>query len=313
MKAYILTGAGTWEALQLTEMPVPDIKPDEVLVKTAAIDINPVDSKTLRGAGQYNNIKDDKPVILGWGVSGTIEKTGSNVHGYKAGDNVFGLVNFPGHGRTYAEYVAVPVKDIAKKPDNVSHETAAATTLAALTAYQTINEAALKPGERVLIQGIAGGVGFPAFQFAKERGAYVIGTASAKDIPMLLEQGVNEVIDYTTTYFETATDNIDFVLDTLGGANVIKAFTILNAGGRVITLPSGAGDEWKQVAQERGIDARFLFVHSSGEDMEVLATWLQEGKLRPNIGHVFGFGDIPLVHKQMLERKLSGKIVVTMG
>lgn len=312
MKAYILNGINTAAALQLTDLPVPAVQPGELLVKTAAIDINPVDSKTLCGAGQYNNIKADTPIILGWGISGTVEKVGSAVRDYQVGDEVFGLIRFPGHGKAYAAYVAVPADQVAKKPDNVSHTTAAATTLSALTAWQAIQQAAIQPGERVLIQGVAGGVGFPAFQFAKDLGAYVIGTASPKDIPDLLAQGLDEAIDYTTTDFEAATQQIDFVLDTLGGQNVIKAFTILSPAGRLITLPSGAGEEWKAIAREKHINATHLFVHSSGQDMQVIAQWLENGKLRPNIARTFRFEDIPLIHQQMLDKKLSGKTVVEM-
>src|ERR1700754_2702261 len=129
MKAYIVKEPG---ALQAAEIPIPVLQPGEVLIKTAAIDINPVDSKTLQGAGQYNKIKDDQPVILGWGLSGVIEKTG---------EEVFGLINFPGHGKTYAEYVAAPANQLAIKPSHISHETAAACTLAALTAWQALQQA----------------------------------------------------------------------------------------------------------------------------------------------------------------------------
>jgi NADPH:quinone reductase and related Zn-dependent oxidoreductases len=312
MKAYILTGTGAADALQLTEIPQPSIQPHEVLIKALAIDINPVDSKTLQGAGQYNKIKDDSPVILGWGLSGVIEKTGSAVPDLQPGDEVFGLVNFPGHGRTYAEYVAAPAAHLAKKPANIFHEAAAASTLAALTAWQALQQAALQPGERVLIQGIAGGVGFPAFRIAQEKGAYIIGTASAKDIAWLKQQGVHEVIDYKNTDFEKATSNIDFVLDTLGGEAVIKAFNILGPRGRLITLPSGKGDAWKAIAEQKGIHAKHMFVRSSEEDMQAIATRLHDGRLQPHIAHRFTFDQIPFIHQQMLNKKLSGKIVVQM-
>jgi NADPH:quinone reductase and related Zn-dependent oxidoreductases len=312
MKAYLLKGTAAANALQLAEIPQPSIQLTEVLIKTHAIDINPVDSKTLQGAGQYNKIKDDPPVIPGWGVSGVVEQTGSAVQDLQPGDEVFGLVNFPGHGRTYAEYVAAPANHLAKKPSNISHETAAAATLAALTAFQALQQAALQPGERVLIQGIAGGVGFPAFQFAKAAGAYVIGTASTKDIKWLEQKGVDEVIDYTNSDFEKASSNIDFVLDTLGGDAVVKAFNILSPRGRLITLPSGRGDAWKAIAAEKGIHATHMFVRSSGDDMQAIATRLKDGSLQPHIAHQYSFEEIPFIHQQMLDKKLSGKIVVQM-
>ncbi len=310
MKAYILTGNKPPFELTAAELPVPVIQPTELLVQTKAIDINPVDAKTIQGAGQYANMGTDDPKIPGWGLSGIVVKTGSEVTGFQEGDEVFGLVNFPGHGKTYAEYVAVPASEVAKKPTVISHEIAAATTLSALMAWQAIQQAAIKPGERVLIQGVAGGVGFPAFQLAKAAGAYVIGTAAPKDIPQLMSAGLDEAIDFTTTDFEKAVNNIDFVLDTLGGESTIKAMNILSSTGRLITIPSGKGDEWKKVAAEKNINAFFLFVHSSGSDMKALAEALQQGSLRPNIARINTFAEIPSLLRQMMEGKLFGKSVV---
>ncbi|SDL93357.1 NADPH:quinone reductase [Catalinimonas alkaloidigena] len=311
MKAYVLTGLNRAEALRLQDLPVPELQAGEVLVKTMAIDINPVDSKTLQGKGQYPTLQNDAPIVLGWGLSGVVVQTSAEASAFQVGDEVFGLIRFPGHGRCYAEFVAVPVSDIARKPANCSHEQAAASTLATLMAYQALRVAAVRQGERVLIQGVAGGVGFPALQLAKHYGAYVIGTAAPKDIPFLLANGLDEAIDYTSADFEKETNNIDFVLDTLGGENVIKAFRILSANGRLITIPSGTGDTWKDLAARRHIKAQFLFVHSSGEDMQVLATWLAAGILTPRIAHRFTFREIPLIHEKMISHQLTGKTVVT--
>lgn len=311
MKAIILKHQGDKiEGLAPAEIPVPDISESQVLVKVHAIDINPVDNKTLQGEGQFGNIKNDDPIILGWDVSGVVVAVGHGVSAFKAGDPVFGLLNFPGHGRAYAEYVAAEASQLALKPANVDDGMAAASTLSALMAYQAIKKANIKPGERVLIQGVAGGVGFIALQIAKSLGAYVIGTAMGKEEVFLKQNGLDEMINFETTDFEHATSNIDFVFDTLGGKNVIKAFTILSPNGRLITIPSGAGEEWKEVARERGIDASFLFVHSSGEDMQALAKLLERGVIKPNIAHRFKMEDIVSIHEQMTAHKLFGKIVV---
>lgn len=312
MKAIILTHDGEKiGGLQAAELPIPQIKDDEILIKVRAIDINPVDNKTLQGKGQFNNIKTDDPIILGWDASGVVDAVGNDVTDFKIGDHVFGLINFPGHGKTYAEYVAAPASQMALKPDNVDDETAVATTLSALMAYQAIHKANIKEGERVLIQGVAGGVGFFALRIAKSLGAYVVGTAMAKEEGFLKANGLDELIDFQTTDFEHATKNIDFVLDTLGGKNILKAFNILSPKGRLITIPSGVGDDWKSVAEERGIDAQFLFVHSSGEDMAAIADLLRLGVLKPNIAHRFKMTDIIHIHELMSAGKIFGKIVVT--
>lgn len=310
MEAYILTGLNSADYLIRSNEPVPDLRPGEVLIRTKSIDINPVDSKTLQGKGQYSNIKTDLPVILGWGLSGTVEVCAADVTSLVPGDEVFGLVNFPGHGRAYATYVAAPAEQLAVKPRNIDFPTAAGLTLSALMALQALEKAAIKPGERVLIQGIAGGVGFPALQIAKSLGAYVIGTALPSDIARMKSFGADELVDFTTTDFSKVLSDVDFVLDTLGGESLIKAFDILSAKGRIITIPSNAGDEWKTIAAERGIKADFLFVHSSGEDMKQIARLAGEGKLVPNIAHQFDFGEIPKIHELMLDRKINGKIVV---
>jgi NADPH:quinone reductase-like Zn-dependent oxidoreductase len=309
MKAIVLKDINILEDVIL---PVPVIKADEVLIRVTAIAINPVDSKTLRGKGQYERIKNDGPVILGWDVSGEVTETGAEAGQFKAGDEVFGMINFPGHGKTYAEFVAAPAQHLALKPSSISHEEAAATTLSALTAYQALQRADIKPGDRVFIQGAAGGVGYFAVQIAHHLGAYVIGTAKTEDKELLEKAGLNELIDYKTTAFEKATDHIDVVLDTLGGENAIKALSVLKSGGHLITLPSGAGEDWKPVAQEKGIHAEHYSVHSSGEDMKVLADWLAKGIIRPNIAHRFQWKDIIHIHELMLAGKISGKIIVSL-
>lgn len=312
MKAIILKHTAETNTLEAANLPVPAIKADEVLIKVIAIAINPVDSKTLRGKGQYERIKNDEPVILGWDVSGEVIETGAEVSQFKTGDEVFGMINFPGHGKTYAEFVAAPAQHLALKPSSISHEEAVATTLSALTAYQALQKTNIKPGYRVFIQGAAGGVGYFAVQIAHHLGAYVIGTAKTEDKDLLEKAGLNELIDYKTTAFEKATDHIDVALDTLGGENAVKALSILKPEGHLITLPSGAGEEWKPVAQEKGIHAEHYSVHSSGEDMQVLANWLAKGIIRPNIAHRFQWEDIISIHEQMLAGKISGKIIISL-
>src|SRR5680860_998186 len=134
MKAVILKNSGGTENFSLEEIPIPQPKPNEVLVKVYAIGINPVDAKTRKGGSLYGTLKAQEPIILGWDISGIVHSVGNEVKGFKAGDAVFGMVNFPGHGKAYAEYVAAPEDHLAMKPEAVSHGEAAAASLAALTA-----------------------------------------------------------------------------------------------------------------------------------------------------------------------------------
>ncbi|MFO7448237.1 MAG: NADP-dependent oxidoreductase, partial [Ignavibacteriaceae bacterium] len=160
MKAVILDSPGDVSHLKLTEIPVPEINNDEVLVQVKAISINPVDAKTRSGKGLYGSLKDQNPLIPGWDISGVVIKTGKNVKDFTNGNEVFGMVNFPGHGKAYAEYVAAPAEHLALKPPSVSHNEAAAASLAAITAWQAFTvHTKINKGNRVLIHAASGGVG----------------------------------------------------------------------------------------------------------------------------------------------------------
>jgi len=218
MEAFILKDFGGTENLIKTEVPLPVVLDDEVMVKVKAISINPVDVKTRLGKGQAGRLKDFDTIILGWDISGIVTEAGRLATTFKKGDEVFGMVNFPGHGKAYAEFVSASERHLALKPDTVSHEEAAAASLAALTAWQILKDkAGIKTGDKVLIHAAAGGVGHFAVQMAKYLGAYVIGTASGKNKDFVLGLGASEHIDYKVQRFEDVLKNIDFVLDTIGG------------------------------------------------------------------------------------------------
>jgi NADPH:quinone reductase-like Zn-dependent oxidoreductase len=203
MKAIVLTEPGGIENLVSKNLPVPQPKPSEVLIEVHAISINPVDIKTRKGGALYAKLKQDEPVILGWDVSGVVTSVGSDVQKFKVGDAVFGMINFPGHGKAYSEFVTAPVDHLALKPGNCTHEHAAATCLAALTAWQVlVHEARIQKGQHLLMHAAAGGVGHFAIQIAKHFGAKVSGTASAVNADYLKSLGVDLVIDYTKERFE---------------------------------------------------------------------------------------------------------------
>jgi NADPH:quinone reductase-like Zn-dependent oxidoreductase len=312
MKAIILKGFGGVENLIKTEIPLPVISDNEVLVKVKSFSINPVDIKTRIGKGQSSRLKEHNPIILGWDISGIVTDTGKAVTSFKKGDEVFGMVNFPGHGKAYAEYVASPEEHLSLKPDSISHEEASAASLAALTAWQLLKEkSGIKPGYRVLIHAAAGGVGHYAVQMAKYLGAYVFGTASAGNREFVLNIGANEHIDYTTQHFEDILKDIDFVLDTIGGEYIDRSLRVLKSGGTIISIPSGAAESVKEKAQSKGINGDMFRVHSDGKDMKEIATLLQRGIIRSHISKVFSFDEIRDAHLQIESGKTRGKIVVS--
>ncbi|WP_343539569.1 NADP-dependent oxidoreductase [Sphingobacterium thalpophilum] len=239
-------------------------------------------------------------------------RKGGGVSHLAIGDEVFGMVNFPGHGRAYAEYVAARADQLALKPRNISHTEAAASTLAALTAWQAFDSyGKLRPTDRVLIHAASGGVGHFAVQIAKYIGAHVIATASAANKDFVLGLGADEYMDYTSTAFEKVLEPVDFVLEAIGGSNFQKSVHVLKPFGTIVTLPSGhvKADEWK--AQEKKLHAcYFMSVYSSGDDMRSIASLLESGVLKPHISHVFSFDEVGKAHMQIETGHTVGKVVV---
>ncbi len=314
MKAMVLHEPGAPEILKLEEIDTPTPKANEVLVKVRAISINPVDTKTREGLALYNSLKETPPVIVGWDISGEVVAVGEEVKVFKIGDEVFGMVNFPGHGKAYAEYVAAPEAHLAHKPANVPHHEAAAATLAALTAWQVlVHEANIQPGQRVLIHAAAGGVGHYAVQLAKYFQAIVIGTASAENHEFISNLGADEQIDYHTYNVEDVLQDVDIVLDSLGEENTRRSLKTLKDGGKIVSILGGAKEEVQKLAKERNIDARNYLVHSSGADQEQIANLLSQGLLRSHVSHVFDFKDMAAAHRQVETRKTKGKVVVTVS
>ncbi|MDB5127302.1 NADP-dependent oxidoreductase [Mucilaginibacter sp.] len=311
MKAYELKEAGSVDQLQMVEIDKPVASANEVVIKSKAISINPVDIKTRIGKSLYNEFKENySPIIIGWDVSGVVESVGESVSQFKPGDEIFGMINFPGHGKAYAEYVSAPVSQIAKKPANISHEEAAAATLAALTAYQILRNY-VKAGDRILIQAGAGGVGHFAVQMAKIIGAHVTATTSAKNIDFVKALGADNVIDYTKQPFENAISNLDFVLDALGGDTLRRSIQTVKAGGKIVSLPSGALlDEIKAQANDRQVEAIFQMVVSSGEDMKQIAGWMETGKLKAEVSQIFTFDQLKEAHTAVETGRTRGKIVI---
>jgi NADPH:quinone reductase-like Zn-dependent oxidoreductase len=313
MKAIVLRGFGGVQNLEYSKLPLPEISDNEVLIKIKAFSINPVDIKTRLGRGLASRLKEFNPIILGWDVSGTITDTGRSVTSFKVGDEVFGMVNFPGHGKAYAEYVAAPELHLALKPADVSHEDAAGASLAALTAWQILKEKArIKPGDRVLIHSAAGGVGHYAVQMAKSLGAYVIATSSAGNKNFVLDLGASEHIDYEKQLFENAVKDVDFVLDSIGGDYIDRSLKVMKPGGIIISIPSGASESVKEKAGLKGMTGDTFRVQSYGKDMKEIADLLEKRIIRSYISKVFAFDEIQAAHLQIESGKTKGKIVVSL-
>lgn len=312
MKAILLNEAGGTDNLIYTELPAPIIGDNEVLVQVKTISINPVDVKSRANEATLNWLFGERrPLILGWDISGIITETGKNVSQFKKGDEVFGMVNFPGHGKAYAEYVAAPESHLALRPANITHEQAAASTLVALTAWQAlVTNAKIKAGDRILIHGASGGVGHFAVQIAKHLGAYVVGTSSAKNKDFVLGLGADEHIDYNEYDWSSRQHEFDFVLDTVGGDNIDLSIGITKKGGTMISIPSGLNETVSEKAKAKGVDGYFILVQSDGKDQKAIAQLLESSVITPHLSAVYPFEEMAKAHRQIESGRTVGKVVV---
>lgn len=314
MKAITLKKNGGVENLTLTDIAIPEIQANEVLVNVKAISINPVDASVRKNEGALQSIlrpAKGEPVILGWDISGVVTKVGPGVKEFKEGSEVFGMVNFPGQGKAYAEYVAAPANQLALKPKNISFEAAAAATLTALTAWQAlVTYAKVKAKDKVLIHAASGGVGHYAVQIAKYFGAYVIGTASAPNRNFVIELGADEFIDYTTEKFEDKVKDADVVLDSIPGDHLLRSLDAVKNRGRVVSIKGNFEGETAEKAKKKNLYTMRMMVNSNGNDMKKIAKLLEEKKIRSYVSKKYDFKDLPDAHLQIETGKTRGKIVV---
>jgi len=314
MKAIILSENGDTDKLILKEISKPLIAPNEVLIETKAISINPVDG-FVRKNEIYTKKKllplPGEEMILGWDVSGIVVETGSEVTDLKTGDEVFGMVKFPGHAKGYAEYVAAPADHLALKPSNISYKEAAAATLAALTAWQgLVTYAKVQPGDKVLIHAAAGGVGHYAVQIAKHFGAYVIGTGSAASKDFILSQGADEFIDYNLEKFEEKVKDADIVLDSIYGDHILRSINAVKHGGRLVSLLAFFEGEIAEKAKAKELLTYRIAVESNGDDMKAIAKLMADGELKSYVSEVYSFEDIPKAQDKVDGGKTRGKVVI---
>lgn len=298
---------GGTEVLEEVEVPRPKPGISEVLVKVHAASVNPTDWKH-RATGRFLG---EPPFILGWDLSGVVEEVGLGVTLFKPGDEVFGMLPYPGGVGAHAEYVTGPTRAFARKPDSIDHVQAGAVPLAALTAWQSlVDTAALSAGDRVLIHAAAGGVGHLAVQIAKARGAYVIGTASAPKHDFVYSLGADEVIDYRTTDFAEAAQDMDAVLDTIGGEYQLRSLTTLKPGGILVSTVPVAADGLHDKAAELRVRAELILVEDDHAGMEAIADLVETGKMRAKIAETFPLAQAGAAHESGETGRTAGKLVL---
>lgn len=235
-KAIVQNGSGGPEVLKLQTVPVLEPAADQVLIRVYAAAVNPTDWKSRAGAAGYT--APTAAVIPGGDVAGVVEKLGPGLTGFKVGQPVFAVIarapNVLNGG--YAHFAVAAVANVVPKPRSMTYAQASGLGIATITGVRAVTETKVAKGQRVLITGVAGGVGSAAVQAAKYRGAYVIGTASAQHDAYLKSIGVDEVIDYTQVKFEDKVKDADVVIDTVGADTADRAMTVLKKGGMYISV-----------------------------------------------------------------------------
>ncbi len=318
MKAIIVREFGLPEVMKLEDAPTPKVGASSVLVRVKAAGVNPVD--TYIRSGQYAQ-KPDLPYTPGKDGAGIVEEIGENITKFKVGDRV--LTTDSGSG-TYAEFCLSKEKHLIRLPENVSFEQGAGVFVPYATAYRALfQKAKLQKGEMVLIHGASGGVGIAAIQWAKNAGLTVIGTASSDEGKQLVkEQGADFVFDHSGEDYlkeilaATSEKGVDAIIEMLANVNLAKDFEVLKMFGRIVIVGNRGSLDFNPrlaMGKDAGIFGLALF-NASQEDMneihEAIFKGLSEGFLNPIVGKNFTLENAAISHREVIEQKAFGKIVL---
>ena len=304
MKAMVLTGHGGPEMLRYGDVEDPKPAADEIVVDVHAASVNAADYKVRLGGSGYNV---QFPHILGRDFSGVVASTGEGVADFAVGDAVFGVLDARIEG-AYAEKLAIKAAIVARKPDRLSHQQAAAMALTGITAIWAIEDTArLQAGETILIQGGAGGVAGFAIQLAKHLGATVVTTASAANVDYVRSLGADRVVDYNAEDFTKTVSGCDVVFDTVGGDVQTRSYSVLRPGGRLVWVapaPAGSRPPRSDVTVLRPAVTR------DRAHLERIVALLEAGAVSPPPIARYDLADAAEAHRVSEARHLRGKLVL---
>ncbi len=332
MKALVFTRYAKADNIVLTEIPLPVLKPDEILVEVHAAGLNPIDAMIPKGAFKPI-LRFQLPATLGSDVAGVVVEVGSRVTRFKKGDAVFASVFDLGTG-TLAEFAAVPESAAALKPANLDFVQAASVPMVGLTTWQALKERArLSRGQKVFVPAGSGGIGTFAIQLAKHLGAKVGTTVSTGNVELVRSLGADEVVDYKKQEFQDVLRDYDAVLGTVRGDALMKSLRILKPNSSIVSL---IGPPDVAFARARGMNFimkflfsllsgkiiwagrktgtaySFLFVHPDGGQLAEIGELLTAGKIRPVIDRVFPFSQAKEALAYLENGRARGKVVVRM-
>lgn len=329
MKAMAVDKYGN-NPVHMEDIPVPEIGPEDVLVRVKAASVNPIDFKTRNGDMKVL-VKHKFPLVLGSDFAGVIEKVGKDVTDYKEGDKVYGR---PSKGKmgTFAQYFAIDQHEIAPMPTNLNFVEAASIPLVGLTAYQALHEVMdLKKGDKLLVQAGSGGVGTFAIQLAKVMELYVATTVSDKGEALVKELGADEIINYKKQNFWDVLSGYDGVFNLIPGKDLDEAFTILKRGGTIASLVGPPTNQFadevhlnpikrlgvwymsrnvRKLMKKYDVYYEFFLMHPSEAQLRVIGNLIEEHKIKPVIDKVFPFHETQQALEYSEKGHVKGKVVV---
>ncbi|MGB3800643.1 MAG: NADP-dependent oxidoreductase [Lewinella sp.] len=315
MKAMRISEYGGLDVLLLNEVPRPAPAADEILIRLYASGVNLVDCVIREGGNEVLKPMIQLPMTLGCDAAGVIEEIGSAVTAFQPGDAVYGIPNFPGNG-SYAQFMAAKASQFARKPVRIDYGEASAIPLAGLTAWTGLfADGKLESGQRLLINGAAGGVGSFAVQFAKARGAYVIGTASAGNHAYLRELGADEVLDYRQPNYADGLDAVDVVFD----ASPVRSddsrralIRILKPGGILVSsqvdFPYSAAVQ--QDLENKRAAGELVFVQFNGDWLREIAELVDAGQVKVSISKTYPLEQAAAAQREVETGHVRGKLVL---
>lgn len=315
MKAVRIHAFGGPEVLQLEDIARPVPAADEILLKVYASGVNPVDWVIREGGNEALRAFLTLPMTLGWDAAGIVEETGSAVTAFQKGDAVYGQPSFPGDG-SYAEYCVAKASQFALKPASIGFTAAAGVPLAGLTAWTALFEQGkLRPGQRILIQGASGGVGSFAVQFAKAKGAYVIGTASAGNLEYLKQLGADEALDYRSQQVAELVHDVDVVVEASplrDNAERLKAVAVLKNGGIFVSVNVDFPfSEEVLAALARKNATSELSANQPRQDwLAEIARLIDAGQVKVLVSQVFALEQVAEAHRESATWHVRGKLVL---
>jgi NADPH:quinone reductase-like Zn-dependent oxidoreductase len=312
MRAVVIDRYGGPEVLRLATVPRPVPTRGQVLVRTRFIGVNPKDVVVRKGKFQIATGK-KFPLIVGHDIAGEVVEAGLSCD-LAEGDVVYGMINDRA-GRAYAEYAAVNCQQLAKAPSSIEMRVAAAVPLASQTALQALrDDARVKPGQNVLINGASGGVGVFAVQIAKILGAHVTAVCSHRNVDLVSELGADRVIDYTKTELVDLNERFDAIFDVFGNYCFDQLKHLLNRRGTYVhTIPSSR--IFKDVARTfvRKQRAKLVIVRSRRAQLDWVRQQIDAGSLRVVVDRSFALDEAPEAHRYMETKRARGKVVLEVG